>query len=334
MVTTLITGEPSTELLERRRELDALAALLVDVREQRRGWLVLVAGEAGIGKTALLRRFCDEHRSSARVLWGACDALYMPSPFAPLIEVAESSGGEVEELVHGEAKPYEVATALMHDLGRHASSVLVLEDVHWADEATLDVVRLLGRKVEGVPALVLVSYRDELDRVHPLRILTGELSTSPAVRRLRVDPLSPQAVARLAEPHGVDADDLYRKTAGNPFFVTEVLAAADAQIPNTVRDAVLARVARLSPTARALLEAVAVVPPRAEPWLLEALAPEALDHVEECLASGMLSSASGWCHLPPRARSSGDRGVGAVEPSLHLAPEGARGVGGSAGGCA
>ncbi len=290
MVTTLITGEPSTELLERQRELDALAALLVDVREQRRGWLVLVAGEAGIGKTALLRRFCDERRSSARVLWGACDALYMPSPFAPLIEVAESSGGEVEELVHGEAKPYEVATALMHDLGRHASSVLVLEDVHWADEATLDVVRLLGRKVEGVPALVLVSYRDELDRVHPLRILTGELSTSPAVRRLRVDPLSPQAVARLAEPHGVDADDLYRKTAGNPFFVTEVLASADAQIPNTVRDAVLARVARLSPTARALLEAVAVVPPRAEPWLLEALAPEALDHVEECLASGMLSS--------------------------------------------
>jgi DNA-binding CsgD family transcriptional regulator/tetratricopeptide (TPR) repeat protein len=290
MVTTLITGEPSTELLERQRELDALAALLTDVREQRRGWLVLVAGEAGIGKTALLRRFCDEHRSSARILWGACDALYMPSPLAPLIEVAESSGGEVEELVHGEAKPYEVVTALMHELGRHASSVLVLEDVHWADEATLDVVRLLGRKVEGVPALVLVSYRDELDRVHPLRILTGELSTSPAVRRLRVDPLSPQAVARLAEPHGVDADDLYRKTAGNPFFVTEVLAAADAEIPNTVRDAVLARAARLSSTARALLEAVAVVPPRGEPWLLEALAPEALDHVEECLASGMLSS--------------------------------------------
>jgi predicted ATPase len=130
MVTTLITGEPSTELLERQGELAALARLLDDVREHRRGWLVLVAGEAGVGKTALLRRFCDEHRSSARILWGACDALYTPSPLGPLIEVAESSGGEVEALVHREAKPYEVATALMNELGRRASSLLVLEDVH------------------------------------------------------------------------------------------------------------------------------------------------------------------------------------------------------------
>jgi DNA-binding CsgD family transcriptional regulator/tetratricopeptide (TPR) repeat protein len=289
MVTTL-TGEPSTELLEREGELEALAALLDDVREHRRGWLVLVAGEAGVGKTTLLRRFCDEHRRSARILWGACDALYTPSPLGPMIEVAESSGGQLEALVHGDAKPYEVATALIHELGGYASSVLVLEDVHWADEATLDVIRLLGRKVEGVPALVLVSYRDELDRVHPLRVLTGELSAGPAVRRMRVDPLSSEAVARLAAPHGVDADDLYRKTGGNPFFVTEILAAADAEIPDTVRDAVLSRAARLSPEARDLLELVAVVPPRAEPWLLEALAPEALDRVEECVASGMLNS--------------------------------------------
>ena len=108
--------------------------------------------------------------------------------------------------------------------------------------------------------------------------------------RLRVDPLSPEAVARLAEPNGIDAQDLYRKTGGNPFFVTEVLAAGDAEIPNTVRDAVLARAARLSPEARALLEAVAVVPPHGELWLLEALAPKAVDRVDECLTSGMLIS--------------------------------------------
>ena len=114
-MTTLITGEPSTELLERQGELDALAALLDDVREQRRGWLVLVAGEAGIGKTALLRRFCDEHRSSARILWGACDALYTPSPLGPLIEVAESTEARWRRSSR-RAKPYEVATALMHEL--------------------------------------------------------------------------------------------------------------------------------------------------------------------------------------------------------------------------
>jgi predicted ATPase len=94
MVTTL-AGEPSTELLERQSELDALAALLDDVRGHRRGRLVLVAGEAGIGKTALLRSFCDDHRSSTRILWGGCDALYMPSLLGPLIEVAESTGGEI-----------------------------------------------------------------------------------------------------------------------------------------------------------------------------------------------------------------------------------------------
>ena len=290
MVATPITSSGSTEFLERERELAALTASLADVREERRGRLVLVGGEAGIGKTALLRRFREENHSSTRILWGACDALFTPRPLGPLIDVAESTGGELEALVQLEAKPYEVATALMGELGKEAPTVLVLEDVHWADEATLDVVRLLGRRVESAPALVVVSYRDELDRVHPLRILIGELATGPSVTRLKVEALSPEAVARLAEPNGIDAEDLYRKTGGNPFFVTEVLAGGDAEIPNTVRDAVLARAARLSPSARDLLEAVAIVPPHGEIWLLEALAPEAVDRVDECLATGMLNS--------------------------------------------
>ena len=289
-MTTHSTSERSTELLERERDLTALAASLIAVREERRGQLVLVGGEAGIGKTALLRRYCDEHRSSTRILWGACDALFTPRPLGPLIDVAQSTGGELEALVQSDAKPYEVATALVRELGRDAPTVLVIEDVHWADEATLDVIRLLGRRVESAPALVLVSYRDDLDRLHPLRVLTGELATIESVWRLKVESLSPDAVARLAEPKGIDSEDLYGKTGGNPFFVTEVLAAGDAAIPNTVRDAVLARAARLSPRARALLEAVAVVPPYGELWLLEALAPKAVDRIDECLTSGMLNA--------------------------------------------
>jgi DNA-binding CsgD family transcriptional regulator/tetratricopeptide (TPR) repeat protein len=289
MVPTLTTSKDATELLERERDLAALAALLTGVREEGRGALVLLAGEAGIGKTELLRRFCDEQRSAARILGGACDALFTPRPLGPLIDVAASTGGQLAALVQSDAKPYEVAGALLDELGREAPTVLVIEDLHWADEATLDVVRLLGRRVDSVPALVLVSYRDELDRAHPLRVLTGELTTSASVRRLSVDALSPEAVARLAEPKGIDAEDLYRTTGGNPFFVTEVLAAGDAEIPNTVRDAVFARAARLGPKARALLEAVAIVPPNGELWLLEALAPDAIGHIDECLTSGMLS---------------------------------------------
>src|SRR2546421_371753 len=177
----------------------------------------------------------------------------------------------------------------------HGRPVLVRrEALHGADEATLDVLRLLVRRVESVPALIVGSFRDdELERAHPLRLVLGELGTSRSRTRLKLDGLSPAAVAELAEPHGVDADELYRTTAGNPFFVVEVLAGGAAEIPDTVRDAVFARAARLSPAGRELVEAVAVVPLRTELWLLEALAGDAVDALDECLASGMLTSEAG-----------------------------------------
>ena len=110
------------------------------------------------------------------------------------------------------------------------------------------MLRIVARRVETLPALIVATYRDdELDRRHPLRRALGELNHGDRTTRLAVEPLSPDAVAALAAPHGVDADDLYRKTNGNAFFVTEVLAADGAEVPETARDAVLARAARLSP---------------------------------------------------------------------------------------
>jgi DNA-binding CsgD family transcriptional regulator len=165
----------------------------------------------------------------------------------------------------------------------------VIEDVHWSDEATLDILGLLGRRVQQLGALVVVTYRtDELPRTHPLRIVLGDLATVAGVVRLHLEPFSLEAVAELAAPHGVDPDDLHAKTAGNPFFVTEVLASGSVEIPATIRDAVLARATRLAGPARDLLDAVAIVPQRTELWLLEAIAGEVLAALEECLASGML----------------------------------------------
>jgi DNA-binding CsgD family transcriptional regulator/tetratricopeptide (TPR) repeat protein len=280
----------SGALLERANELAALAESLEAVRRSSRGHVVLVGGEAGAGKTALLRRFCDELGPSARVLWGACDPLFTPRPLGPLLDVAADAGGELEEVVGSGALPHEVVAALTRELRFRSPTIFVLEDVHWADEATLDVLRLLTRKVEGVPALVVVSYRDDgLDHRHPLRLVLGELTTRNAVRRVKLAPLSPAAVAALAEPQGMDADELYGKSAGNPFFVVEALAAGAEGIPDTVRDAVLARAAHLSPAARTVLEAVAVVPQQTELWLLDALAGTAVeDGLDECLSSGML----------------------------------------------
>src|SRR2546430_11356156 len=161
-----------------------------------RGRVLLIGGEAGVGKTALLRRFCDDRPGAARLLWGACDALFTPRPLGPFADIAESTGGELEELVEIGARPYEVAAALMRELRARSPTVLVLEDVHGADEATLDVLRLLARRVETVPALVLVSYRDdELDRSHPLRVLLGELATGEATGRMKGPAVSAAAGA-------------------------------------------------------------------------------------------------------------------------------------------
>ena len=146
----------------------------------------------------------------------------------------------------------------------------MLEDIHWADEATLDVLRLLARRIDAVPALVVVTYRDdELERTHPLRVVLGELGAIPGVERLRVEPLSRVAVERLAESYEVDAQKLYSLTSGNPFYVREVLDAAVTPFPQTVRSAVLARTARLSDDALALAEAVSVAPPKLDAWALE-----------------------------------------------------------------
>jgi len=282
------------ELLERAEQLAALHDRLTRAGDGGAGGVVLISGEAGVGKTALLRRFCTE-AEKARVLWGACDGLFTPRPLGPLFDVAQVTSGELGALANAGAPPHEVAIALLRELALQTPTVLVLEDLHWADEATLDVVRLLARRIHDVPALVLVSYRDdELDRLHPLRTVLGELVRFEGAERMRLVPLTAAGVAELAGSHAaLDADDLYRTTAGNPFFVTEVLAAPSDEIPQTVRDAVLARTTRLSTAAESLLEAIAVVPQQAELWLVETVAGDVREELDECLASGILAAAPG-----------------------------------------
>jgi DNA-binding CsgD family transcriptional regulator len=286
----LVLPDRGSPLLERAADLDALDAELTEAGESG-GRLVLLAGEAGVGKTVLLRRFCERHAGAVRILWGECDGLFTLSPLGPLVDIAEVAGGELADVVSAGGPPHAVATALLRDLAGHVPAIVVFEDVHWADAATLDVLRLLSRRVSTVPALLVASYRDdELDRGHPLRVALGELARRDPTARLRLEPLSMEAVAELAAPFGVDAAELHRRTAGNPFFVTEALAAGGLELPATVRDAVLARVAPLSPPARRLLDAAAIVPGPIELPLLEALAGEASRHLEECLSCGVLGS--------------------------------------------
>ena len=265
------------ELLERAPFVAALEQALADVRAGV-GRLVLVSGEAGIGKTALVEQFAAEHAGDVRRLWGACDGLRTPRPLGPFLDIAQDTGGRLAEVVDGGEKPQSVFTALKDELCVRTPTIVVLEDVHWADEATLDIIRLVGRRIEGLGALVVATYRDdELERTHPLRIVVGELATTAGIRRIELPPLSHDAVTELAAPHAIDPNELFERTGGNPFFVTEALATGVTDVASTVRAAVLAR-----------LEAVAVVPQHVELWLLEILAGGSLSELDECLASGMV----------------------------------------------
>ena len=281
------------ELVERKRELAALEAAFEDAAVGR-GRVALVTAEAGGGKTALIDRFCGELAGRARVLRGACDALFTPRPLGPIRDFAADAGAEVTEKLLGEAIPYQVAAALIDALHGREPTVVVIEDIHWADEATVDVLKLVVRRIASDRVLIVLSYRDEeVDAKHPVRVMLGELASGLALARVPLAPLSPEAVAQLAEPYGVDAGELHRVTGGNPFFVTEALASGNGAIPSTVRDAVLARAARLTESARALLDAVAIAPPRVELRLLEDLAGQDVAALEECLSSGMLAFDSG-----------------------------------------
>ena len=136
-----------------------------------------------------------------RVLWGACESLLTPHPLGPVLDIAEACGGELEELVSSGARPYEVAAGLVRELRERGPTILVLDDVHWADEATLDVLRLLGRRATETGALVLASFRDdELDRAVQLRLVVGDLGGLAS--RLKIAPLSAVAVAELSATQG------------------------------------------------------------------------------------------------------------------------------------
>src|SRR5262249_7727962 len=177
---------------------------------------------------------------------------------------------------------------LMSCRTRRLHQITVVEHVHWADEATLDLLKFLGRRISRIKAMLIITYRDdEVARDHPLRLVLGDLPHR-SVARLRLLPLSEASVDTLAERTGRRIEDLYEVTGGNPFFVTEALASKGAGIPSTVRDAVLSRAARLSPASRTVLELVSVVPARTQMWLLNDTIRPDTDLLEECVSSGIL----------------------------------------------
>lgn len=273
-------------LLERSDSLDALYRLAAEAASGR-GRLLLIGGEAGVGKTALVRQFSEKVAREIAVACGGCDPLSLPRPLGPLVDMAPQLGGGLGQLLEQDASTTRLFGAV---LGMLAASphLLVFEDVHWADEGTLDLLRYLGRRVATTRSLVIATYRDdETGPRHPLQVALGDLATSDGSCRLHLRALTIDAVGTLAEGTGVDVAALHHATGGNPFFVIEMLGAGGTALPPTLRDAVLARAARLTPAGRRALDAAAVLGSRFAPSLLANMG---IDDgaVDECLMGGAL----------------------------------------------
>jgi len=276
------------QLLERDASLAALAGYAADAARGV-GRLVLVAGEAGVGKSALVERF-EEQLPAARWSWGACDGLFTPRPLGPLFDVADRLGGPLLRLCQAGAGREELFRELLREIGDPGVvDAIVLEDIHWADEATLDLLRFLGRRLRDAAVLGIVTYRnDGLAPDHPLRVVLGDLASQRSTRRIDLGPLTPGAIRTLAGGTELEASELHRLTGGNPFYVTEVLRAGVGTVPASARDAVLARVARLDNAAREALEAAALTGTRVELRLLAAMTHCPPPVVDRLLACGLV----------------------------------------------
>lgn len=246
-------------LTEREHLLDQLAARAANARAGG-GGAVMVCGESGAGKTSFVQEFVDGVADGRRVLWGACDPLSTPRPLGPLHDLAQKFSPPTQELLRDSDQPYAIFVAVFEELRDHPS-ILVLDDLHWADQATIDLLRFLLRRASQSHLLTVGILRDdEVSVTHPLRGLLGDIARSVHAQSLVVQPLSVDAITTLIGDRDVDPVWLHRVTGGNAFFVCEMLDHRGTDLPTTVRDAILARTAGLDVPAWDLLNLLTCAP--------------------------------------------------------------------------
>lgn len=282
------------ELLERGIFLQTLGEY-ADEAAGGHGRLVLLAGEAGIGKTALLDTFAVQ-RPDLRWLRGACDGGFTPRPLGPLFEIATADGdGLLDQFRSGADRNTLFATSLERLGAAGGPTAVVVEDVHWADEATLDWLTYLARRLKSRSTLVLLTYRDEeVASDSPLRTALASITTQRPTRRMTLPPLTSGAVAELAQSQGrSDTSAIYRLSGGNPFYVEELLSNPSDQVPSSVSDVVTARTAQLTDDARQLVWAAAALGRPASAATIAGVAGREPAHLDECLTSGGLVAADG-----------------------------------------
>lgn len=257
-------------LLERDRELAILREHWSRARSGH-GGLVIVSGEPGAGKTSLVQLFTHECADGTSVLWGACDPLSTPRPLGPLHDVANELGETVRHALREADQPHEIFTAV-HEQLCLSPAVLVVDDLHWADQGTVDLLRFLLRRVGSSRTLLVGTVRDdELDVNHPMRALLGDVARSPDALTMRLQSLSVTAIATMIDDRPIDPRRIEQLTGGNPFFVAEMLVHSGDELPTSVRDAILSRTSHLDADAWDLLHLLACSPEAIPDHLLTSL---------------------------------------------------------------
>jgi len=276
------------ELIERAGPLSLLRSKFEDVSAEE-GHCIIVNGEAGIGKTSLVRAFCQGIKEKATIYLGTCDALFTPRPLAPIYDIIWQLLPSFSQLSPHIEDRVNLFTQFFHSLGsQDGTTILVFEDIHWADEATLDFIKFLARRITRIHCLFILTYRDdEVHALHPLRNLLGQLP-SHSFTRLQPAPLSKDAVSKLASEKGYNGEDVYSISAGNPFYVNEILASYSPGIPENIKDSILSVYHRLDDKTRRLWEILSVQPTGFEVDYLEKIEPQYDTSLAPCLEAKIL----------------------------------------------
>jgi DNA-binding CsgD family transcriptional regulator/tetratricopeptide (TPR) repeat protein len=285
------------ELIERAGFLATLQSRFTDISAGE-GHCILLSGEAGIGKTSLVRAFCQQRKRDASIYLGTCDALFTPRPLAPLYDIIWQIWGDNWKKEGTAEDRAGLFTQFFHQLATQEGPILIVfEDIHWADEATLDFIKFLARRITRIECLFILTFRDdEVHSLSPLRNLLGQLPPH-SFTRMRLTPLSRLAVEGLATEKGYNGEDVFGISGGNPFYVNEILASYSAGIPDNIKDSILSVYNRLDGASKQIWQVLSVLPTGCEIAYMEKLESEYGAAIAGSLEAGLLVLREGRLHF-------------------------------------